>query len=101
MEISELKKRALEINKLYDSVNTTPWTAAQLAQGFAGDVGELQKFAMAKEGLRNIENVDQKLEHELSDCLWSVLVLAEKYDIDIEQSFLKTMDELEEKIQNK
>ena len=39
--------------------------------------------------------VDRKLAHELSDCLWSVLVLAHAYDVDLEQEFLRTMGELE------
>ena len=102
MDISEFKKRAGEIRDLYDEFNQkragVKWTRLQLAQGFVGDVGDLQKLAMAKDGLREIENVDEKLAHELSDCLWSVLVLAEKYDIDIEKEFLKTMDELEKRI---
>lgn len=63
-----------------------------------GDVGDLQKIAMAKAGLREMENVDEKLKHELADCLWSVLVLAEKHNINIEESFLKTMDDLERRI---
>ena len=49
---------------------------------------------------RDIEDVDNKLAHELSDCLWSILVLAKKYDADLEASFLKTMDDLEKKIES-
>ena len=40
------------------------------------------------------------LAHELSDCLWSVLVLADKYGVNLEASFLKTMDQLEKRIKN-
>jgi NTP pyrophosphatase (non-canonical NTP hydrolase) len=68
--------------------------------GFAGDVGDLLKIVMAKENLRRMENVDAKLAHELSDCLWSVLVLASHYGIDIEKEFLQTMDSLEQRIAN-
>lgn len=102
MDISGLTRRAEEIRDLYDSYNLkhsgVTWTRLQLAQGFVGDVGDLQKLAMAKDGLREIEDVDAKLSHELSDCLWSILVLARKYDIDIEAAFLKTMDELEMRV---
>lgn len=55
---------------------------------------------MAKDGLRHIDNVDEKLAHELADCLWSVLVIADKYNVDIKEAFLKTMDELEGRIAN-
>ena len=45
-----------------------------------------------------MDDVDAKLAHELSDCLWSVLVLADKYGIDLATEFNKTMDELEARI---
>ncbi len=63
--------------------------------GFVGDVGDLAKLVLAQNNVRNIEDFRTKLAHELSDCLWSVLVLAELYEIDLEHSFLTTMDDLE------
>jgi len=101
MELKDIKKRALEIRSRYRALEQErygrEWTAAEVAQGFVGDVGDLMKLVTAKQGVRSIENVDQKLMHELSDCLWSVLVLADMYGIDIEKSFLNTMDEIEKK----
>lgn len=67
-------------------------------QGFVGDVGDLMKLVMAKSGMRAIPDADRKLAHELSDCLWSVLVLARLYDVDLEKEFLHTMDEIEHKL---
>jgi NTP pyrophosphatase (non-canonical NTP hydrolase) len=103
MDFKILQKRALEIREKYSQLeikkNGKEWTRAELMHGFVGDVGDLMKLVMAKEGVRKIENTDEKLAHELSDCLWSILVLAEKYNVDLEKSFLKTMDELEERIE--
>ena len=56
------------------------------------------KLVMAKAGARQIEEVDRKLAHELSDCLWSVLVLADACGVDLERAFLLTMTELEAKL---
>ena len=57
------------------------------------------KLVMAKEGRREgPANLDAKLEHELADCLWSVLVLADAYGVDLERAFATTMDELEAKL---
>lgn len=75
------------------------WTREQVAEGFVGDVGDLMKLVLAKSGVRAIEDADMKLAHELSDCLWSVIVLANEYGIDLEETFLKTMNELEKKIE--
>jgi NTP pyrophosphatase (non-canonical NTP hydrolase) len=46
--------------------------------------------------IRRIPDADQKLAHELADCLWSVPVLSELSSVDLERAFLQTMDELEQ-----
>jgi NTP pyrophosphatase (non-canonical NTP hydrolase) len=102
MDIKQLSKRAIEIRQKYSELEKSKtgkeWSNLNLMEGFVGDIGDLMKLVMAKEGVREIENVDEKLAHELADCLWCVLVLSEKYGVDIEQSFLKTMDELDKRI---
>jgi NTP pyrophosphatase (non-canonical NTP hydrolase) len=71
------------------------WTDEEIALGFVGDVGDLAKLVLARQGVRAIPDIDAKLAHELADCLWSVIVLSEHFGIDLEAAFLKTMDELE------
>lgn len=99
MEISQLSERAVQIRQCfadYEKRSTgRVWTREEIMQGFVVDVGDLMKLVMAKAGARHVDDVDRKLAHELSDCLWSVLVLARLYDIDLEKEFLRTMDELE------
>ena len=102
MEFNQIIKRTAEIREKYAKLEKKKygkeWTTAQIAEGFVGDVGDLMKLIMAKQGVREVADVDAKLKHELSDCLWSILVLAKELDIDIEKSFLETMDALEVKI---
>jgi len=104
MTYETLMKRAIEIRNKYDHLNSTKnhaqWNEQQLMAGFVGDVGDLSKIIMAKHGLRVMTDVYKKLAHELSDCLWSVLVLASKYNIDLAHEFMKTMDELDARIDN-
>lgn len=104
MDFKSLQQRAIEIrgkySKLEEQKRGKSWTNAQIMEGFVGDVGDLMKLIMAKEGVRDMDDVDNKLAHELSDCLWSILVLANKYDVDLEASFLQTMDDLENKIES-
>ena len=100
MEFRQLMKRALEIRKQYEVKETqlygSAWTNEEVALGFVGDVGDLAKLVLAQNGKRIIPDSKKKLEHELADCLWSVVVLANLYEIDLEQSFLDTMNDLEE-----
>jgi NTP pyrophosphatase (non-canonical NTP hydrolase) len=103
MQLAELTRRAVDVRARYAAAETArggpPWSRAELAQGFVGDVGALMKLVMAKEGRREgSPNLDAKLEHELADCLWSVLVLAEAYGVDLERAFTTTMDGLEAKL---
>ena len=103
MEFKEIIKRAVDIKKKYAELEKEKygklWTKEQNVQGFVTDVGELMELVMAKEGVKEINDVDEKLAHELADCLYSLLVIANGYGVDIEDSFLKTMDELEKRIE--
>ncbi len=105
MTFKALSERAAEIRTLYgtyeQSLYGRSWTDEEIALGFIGDVGDLMKLIQAKNGVRNIPDFEAKLAHELADCLWSICTLASVYQIDLEQAFAKTMDEIEQTIQSK
>ena len=91
MELQSLRERALVIAELYDRYNVAagrePWSTADFALGFVGDVGDLAKLVMAVDGRREIPDARARLGHELADCLWSVLVLADRYQVDLPAEF--------------
>jgi NTP pyrophosphatase (non-canonical NTP hydrolase) len=35
------------------------------------------------------------LAHELADCLWSIIVIADEAGVDLEKAFFETMKEIE------
>ncbi len=102
MEFHDLIERALQIRALYGDLEQQrygrAWTNDEIALGFMGDVGDLAKLVIALNGTRDIPDAREKLAHELSDCLWSIIVLAHQYDLDLEASFLDTMNTLEQHI---
>ena len=104
MDIKELEKRANDIKDIYSKMEIEKygknWTDAQVMEGFVVDIGELMEIVMAKQGIRDMENIDERLAHELADCLFSVFVLAKRFDVDLESEFLNTMDQLEERLKN-
>jgi NTP pyrophosphatase (non-canonical NTP hydrolase) len=53
------------------------------------------KLVKAEPTKRDFASNTEKLGSQLSHCLWSVIVLAKMHNIDIEQSFMETMDRLE------
>jgi NTP pyrophosphatase (non-canonical NTP hydrolase) len=102
MEFTQLIENARAIRKEYAAVEKRrrgrEWSGEELMLGYMKDIGDLAKLIQAKEGIRDVEDVDQKLAHELSDCLWSIIVLADHYGVDLESSFQKTMDQIRAKI---
>ncbi|MDP2214691.1 MazG nucleotide pyrophosphohydrolase domain-containing protein [Phenylobacterium sp.] len=98
----ELDDRAWAIRQRYASLETDrygrSWSAEEVALGFVGDVGDLMKLVQAAEGVRAIPDAKAKLAHELADCLWSVMVLARLYEVDLGAAFAGTMDELEQRL---
>lgn len=98
MTVQELQNLATSIAAKYTQNNKTngqsAWDASAYMAGFVGDVGDLSKLIMAKSNLREIDDVDSKIAHELSDCLWSVLVLANELNIDLEKEFTALIKEL-------
>ena len=103
MKFDEMLKRAREIREKYAALEKKKygrsWTNAEIALGFVGDVGKLAKLVLAKEKIREIPDADEKIEHELSDCLWSVLVLADIYKVDLGGGvFMENMQKLEQRI---
>jgi len=100
MEFKRLAERAAEIRSQYDEFERSrygrSWTDEEIALGFVGDVGDLMKLVQAKNGIRATPDLDERLAHELSDCLWSILTLAVAYGVDLEQAFVHTMNQLEQ-----
>ena len=102
MDVKELTTIAKEITAAYATKNQADghkaWNVEQYMSGFVGDVGDLQKLVMAKQNYRHKDDVDEKLAHELSDCLWSILVIADCLSVDIEVTYKKNMEQLLKKV---
>jgi MazG nucleotide pyrophosphohydrolase domain len=97
---------ANKIKLNYDRLNiesgNKSWSYLEFNQGMIGDVGDLTKLLMAKNKLRSFEkgNLDSKIEHELCDILWSVLVISKELNIDLSDAFPKFANELNTKLNN-
>ena len=102
MDFSEMEHAALRLNGLYEELEIKrwgrAWTVQELALGFMGDVGDLAKLIQARAGVRSIEDHQAKLGHELSDCLWSIMVLANKCGVDLEAEFVRNTREISDHV---
>jgi len=63
------------------------WTTEEDALAFLTDAGLVGRLTMAREGRWPTENeTDHELEHKLGECIWWVIVLAERMGIDVESA---------------
>ena len=99
----KIAKRALEIKDAYVKNEPKQWDVEQIFMGLVKDVGDLSKILMVRGGYRHDFGGDAKerLEHELADILYSIIVLADKVGIDLEDGFNKTMSEIGSEKRNK
>ena len=104
MDFDEVRARAREIRSQYAAAERAEygrsWTPSEIALGLVGDVGDLAKLVQGKAGVRPREDLDEALAHELADCLWAVLVLADCYEVDLGAAFVETMDDLEDRLRS-
>jgi NTP pyrophosphatase (non-canonical NTP hydrolase) len=103
-QFSDLSAQATSVRDHYDELQKIDghktWNVQDRVAGFVGDVGDLSELVMAKHQLRRgPEDIDEALAHELSDCLWSVMVIADELNINLEEAFTKTMIELHARIE--
>src|SRR5437660_163336 len=98
--IEILALRARDVRQRFATFETAhigrEWSTAEIMSGFVVDVGDLTRLVMAATGARRIDDFRTKLEHELADCLWSVLVLAERLEVPLAEAFDRTVTELTE-----
>jgi NTP pyrophosphatase (non-canonical NTP hydrolase) len=102
MEFKNIVETALRVKNKYRQLEVArmgrEWNLSEMTEGFVVDTGDLMGLVMAKEGKRVIENVDEKLKEELSDCLWAILSISEKLGIDLEKEFVEKMAKLEVRV---
>lgn len=102
MTLEEVIRRSLEIRRLYADFETIKygkhWNRTQLINGFKKDVQDLAALTTIKTQNYNNATLNAEVAHELADCLWSVCIIAKEYEIDLQQAFKSTMNQIEEKL---
>ena len=102
MDLEEMSERAGQVRRRFAEFETrthgAEWTIDDLVLGLVTDVGDLAAAVQRVEGRRPDGGTDPRhaLRHELSDCLWSILVIARHFDVDLTEAFPATMDDIDD-----
>lgn len=100
MQISEASDLARRVRALYHQLETahegSPWEVKDDMLGLVNDVGAVARLVMATEGRWSPGgDVSQQLEGKLAECLWWVLVLADRLDVDLAEAYRTTLGDIE------
>ncbi len=98
MKIEDVKKRSLEIRKLYheleEKYHGSQWTIEEDALAFLTDAGLVGRLTM-DHVKRWPKDHEDTLEHKISECIWWLMVLSDRMNIDIEESLEQFLSEKE------
>lgn len=98
--ISEIIERSLRIRNLYRQLEIEyhgkEWSVEEDALAFLTDAGLIGRLTMSQQGRwpKDGENT-LELKHKLSECIWWIIVLADRMDIDIREALLRFLSETE------
>lgn len=97
MEFSDIIAKSTEIRELYHNLEReyhgSEWSIEEDALAFLTDAGLVGRYTMSFEKRWPADNTKKMLRHKLSECIWWLAVLADRMNIDLENSlkeFLET-----------
>ena len=105
MKYSEMVGLARETRVLFEKfeqkTSGKTWGNEELLIGLVTDVGDLARLILAKEGFRSVSgSLEYKLRHELADCLWAIIVLAEKNKINLSEALQEMNKDIKKKLEH-
>jgi NTP pyrophosphatase (non-canonical NTP hydrolase) len=100
LQVDEATETAVRVRALYHQLEERleggRWSPKDDVLGLVNDIGTLSRLVMATEG-RWIPDGDlpSQLSTKLAECLWWVLVLSDRLDVDITEAFAANMARIE------
>jgi NTP pyrophosphatase (non-canonical NTP hydrolase) len=103
MDLTAASERAVRVRSLYHQLEErhegSQWEIKDDMLGLVNDVGTLARLVMATTGQWVPEgDVTLQARGKLGECMWWILVLADRLDIDIDAAYSETMDRIEERL---
>ena len=88
MNLSEVVERSVQIRKLYHQLESQhhgeKWTVEEDALAFLTDAGLIGRLTMSQQGRwPTDEGPLPELKHKLGECIWWLIVLAERMNVDV------------------
>lgn len=103
MNLSEAVERSAKIRKLYHQLERhfhgKEWTVEEDALAFLTDAGLVGRLTMANQERWPIDgDPEAELEYKLGECIWWLIVLAGRMDIDISVALEQFLSKVENQL---
>ncbi|WP_141502814.1 MazG-like protein [Paenibacillus luteus] len=104
MSFSEAVDRSVQIRKLYHQLerkhHEKEWTVEEDALAFLTDAGLVGRLTMSQQGRWTMKGeIMPELEHKLGECVWWLIILSERMNIDIADALDNFLSKTEKKLQ--
>jgi hypothetical protein len=105
LNFDEVVERSIQIRKLYHRLEQQfhgeEWTVEEDALAFLTDAGLVGRLTMSKQGRWLTDGeTDSELEHKLGECIWWLIILAKRMDIDISEALEKFLSKTENQLRD-
>lgn len=103
MNFTEAVERSIKIRKQYHDLehkyHEKEWTVEEDALAFLTDAGLVGRLTMSQQGNWPTNGeTESELEHKLGECIWWVIVLAKRMNIDISEALEKFLSKTEKNL---
>lgn len=103
MNFDKIVERSIAIRQSYHKLekqfHESEWSIEEDALAFLTDAGLVGRLTMSQQGRwPKGGNTVPELEHKLSECIWWIIVLAERMEIDIAKSTDEFLSKLESQL---
>ncbi len=104
MNFHEIVERSNQIRSLYQKLERLyhhkEWSIEEDALAFLTDAGLVGRLIMAKENRWPMSgDTENELKHKLGECIWWLIILADRMNIDIEEALDRFLTETYEQLQ--
>ena len=105
MNFSEAVGRSVQIRKKYHDLEQQyyekEWTVEEDALAFLTDAGLVGRLTMSQQGTWPTNGETKaELEHKLGECMWWVIILAERMNVDISVALENFLSKTEKQLRD-
>ncbi|MDY3317333.1 MazG-like protein [Riemerella anatipestifer] len=98
-DFNKIIERSKQIREIYHQLELqnhgSEWTVEEDALAFLTDAGLVGRHTMSQQKRWHANNTENELEHKLGECIWWLIVLADRMNIDIKEATEKFLTKTE------